>query len=218
MKNGIPIEYITKRVQFLSDTFHIYPGVFIPRLETEYFVELIPRILNFIPEKILEIGTGSGVIAITLARLFPSAQIFATDIVLTALQNAKENIKNSKLDERIYLIGADLFSPINASFDLIISNPPYIPVERIKYLPKSVKEFEPISAINGGRGGLRFIKEIISQGLKYLNRNGAIGIEIDEEQVSVLTTYLRDFGLPFLFKKDLFDRYRYLFLGNIKGI
>lgn len=227
LKNGVPIEYITKRVHFLDYSLKIYPGVFIPRQETEYFVELIKKTFKFSPQRILEIGTGCGAIAIGLSWAFPKAKIIATDISGLAIHNAKENIEALGLSTQINLLRTDIFDGINAKFDLIVSNPPYISSEWLRFLPKSVRDFEPIKAINGGRKGVQFIKKLVELGFEHLAHNGAVAIEIDEDEVSILRHYLTtplenapcfrtEFLTRFAFKKDLFDRIRYLFIGNIE--
>ena len=216
LKQGMPIEYITQKVQFMDYLLNIYPGVFIPRIETEYFVELISRLVAT-PKKILEIGTGCGAIAISLAKVFPDADIIATDISQTALNNALENIKQFNLSERITLVQGDLFRPISTKFDLIVSNPPYIPNSRLKFLPKSVKDFEPILAIDGGEQGVQFIKMLIQQGMQFLKPYGAMAIEIDEDEVEVLKSFsVANLLNSFAFKKDLFGRFRYFFIGDFR--
>jgi len=216
LKNGIPLEYITKKVQFIDRQLEIHPGVFIPRLETEYFTELIIKLTPFEPLNILEVGTGCGAIAITLAGSFPRARIVATDISDRALANARANIEKFHLSDRIDLVQTDLDQGLVGQFDLIVSNPPYVPAERIPTLPKSVREFEPIRALNGGFGGIRFIKRLISAAGARLAEGGVIGIEIDEESVERLTDHLASAVYPYRFEKDLFDRYRYLFLGGFR--
>lgn len=217
LKNGVPIEYITKKVQFLNFLLCIYPGVFIPRLETEYFIELIEKFTNFCPEKILEIGTGAGAICIALATIFPKAKIIATDISQNAIDCALENIEQYNLTEQIHLLHCNMFEGLSGKFDMIVSNPPYIPHSRLKSLPKSVKHFEPILAINGGEEGIQFIKRLILQGKDYLNPGGQIAIEIDETEVKILQKFFEtNISTPFYFKKDLFGRFRYLFIGNCK--
>lgn len=215
LKNGIPVEYITKQVQFLEYNLIIYPGVFIPRLETEYFVELIKRLIQFKPLRICEIGTGCGAISIALAELFKEAEIVATDICGLALENARENILNLNLKDRISLIQADNLTPFkNKSFDLIVCNPPYIPRERINKLPKSVRDYEPRRAIDGGPGGTVFIKRLIDYGPNYLKNSVNIALEIDEEEMEELDVYLRNQSERYFFVKDLFGRTRYLFIGR----
>lgn len=216
LKNGVPIEYITKQVQFLKYNLHIYPGVFIPRLETEYFVELIAGLIDFKPVRICEIGTGSGAISIALADLFSEAEIVATDICALAIKNAQENISMLNLTKRIKLLRADLFTSFTYGiFDLIVCNPPYIPTERINYLPRSVRDFEPRKAIDGGFVGMEFIKKIVEQVPSYLLKERfGIALEIDEDGADRLDAYLKDKFVRYFFRKDLFGRMRYLFIGD----
>lgn len=217
LKKGVPIEYITKKVQFMDYPLTIYPGVFIPRVESEYLIELIARMVLSPPHTILDIGTGCGVCAIALAHLFPDAKIVATDISSQALRNASENIERFHLEERIAVRRSDLFENISSRFDVIVSNPPYIPASRLYYLPKSVRDFEPIVALNGGAQGIQFVKKLISEGMGYLNPCGMMAIEIDAGQVELLTHILHNrHCTSFSFKKDLFGHFRYLFLGDMK--
>jgi len=123
LRKGIPLEYLTKKVQFLNYTLNIYPGVFIPRLETEYFVEIIGRLVKKTPVAILEIGTGSGALAIALSSLFPKSSIIATDISPAALSCARQNIKQYNLEKQIKLVRGDMLNAFSTPFDLIVSNP-----------------------------------------------------------------------------------------------
>ncbi len=215
IKNGVPVEYITKQVQFLKYHLVLHPGVFIPRLETEYFVEQIGQLIEFKPQRICEIGTGCGAISIALAEIFNDAKIIATDICELALHNARENIFKYNLANRIKLIKADLFTAFKKnSFDLIVCNPPYIPRERINVLPKSVRDFEPRRAIDGGKGGTVFIKTLIDQGLNYLRNSMNIALEIDEDEMEELDLYLKGRYTNYFFVKDLFGKIRYLFIGR----
>lgn len=216
LKRGVPLEYLTGKVAFRDRTLKIMPGVFIPRLETEYFIELIRDLVVRSPRRILEIGTGCGAIAIALGDLFPEAEIVATDVSPIALVNAAENIDRFGLRERIHLVQASLFDGLNGRFDLIVSNPPYIPEERLSALPISVREFEPIRALNGGPGGLRVIKAILRGSSSRLAQGGLVGLEIDEDSPALLREFLRTFGHQISFRSDLFGRTRYLFIGEIK--
>uniref|UniRef100_A0A7C6AE71 peptide chain release factor N(5)-glutamine methyltransferase n=1 Tax=candidate division WOR-3 bacterium TaxID=2052148 RepID=A0A7C6AE71_UNCW3 len=215
IKNGVPIEYITKQVQFLKYNLALYPGVFIPRLETEYFVEQICKLIEFKPQRICEIGTGCGAISIALSEFFKEAEIIATDICELALHNAQENILRYNLDDRIKLIKTDLFLPFKTGvFDLIICNPPYIPRQRINALPKSVRDFEPRRALDGGEGGTEFIKKLIDQGRFYSRNSINIALEIDEDEMEELNLYLKERCKDYFFLRDLFGRIRYLFIGR----
>ncbi len=215
LKEDMPIEYVTKRTRFREYELHIEPGVFIPRLETEYFIDLIAQCSKEPPCTILEIGTGSGAIAIALAHIFPTAFIVATDISETALTCAHTNIRNHGLDTRITLMRGDMFDALSGQFDMIISNPPYIPHSRLPALPRSVRNFEPLSSLDGGKNGIQFITKLIERGGDFLTHNGSMAIEIDEEQVDILHELLsKTLSMPFSFHKDLFNRFRYLLIGN----
>jgi release factor glutamine methyltransferase len=214
LKNGMPIEYVTKRVQFQDSTLKILPGVFIPRVETEYFVEMIPKIVPQRPERILEIGTGCGAISIALAQLYPEARILATDISSRAIENAYHNIKELRLESRISLLQCNLYESVKGEFDLIVSNPPYVPHARMGQLPRSVREFEPLMALDGGEQGIQFIEKLIVQGMNYLTEKGFMAVEIDEESVKLLKEFLASRNIQsFVFRKDLFNKYRFLFIG-----
>jgi release factor glutamine methyltransferase len=216
LRKGVPIEYVTRRVQFRDHTLRIRPGVFIPRLETEYFAEIIPKMLTQEPKRILEIGTGCGAISVALARFFPHAEILATDISQVALENARENIDELGLNAQISVIRCNMFGGLTGKFDLIISNPPYVPSTRLHELPRSVREFEPLVAIDGGIGGLEFIKRIILSSREYLDDAGVVALEIDEESVEALKKFLgRGNIVSYAFCRDLFNKYRYLFTGAI---
>lgn len=218
LKTGMPLEYVTTKMQFMDYSLHIYPGVFIPRFETEYFIELIGKLVDFVPERILDIGTGTGAISIALAHLYPDAQIFATDISDMAIRCARENIKEYGLSDRIHLTQCSICDGASTKFDLIISNPPYIPSSRLRSLPKSVRDFEPMLAIDGGQDGTQFIELIIQQTAEYLNPGGVIALEIDEDTTAILKKFLQVSGYDkFSFKRDQFRKYRYLFIGNLKN-
>lgn len=218
LKNGMPLEYVTKRMQFMNYSLRILPGVFIPRFETEYFIELIEKLIDFVPEQILDIGTGTGAISIALAHLYPDVHIVATDISDKAIRCARENIKEYGLTDRIQLLQCSICNGVNTRFDLIISNPPYIPSSRLHSLPKSVRDFEPMLAIDGGQDGIQFIKLIIEQTAPYLNPGGIVALEIDEDTVVTIKEFLQTNGCDqFSFRRDQFGKYRYLFIGELKN-
>ena len=217
LKKGMPLEYITKRIQFMDYNLSIYPGVFIPRFETEYFIELLGQVLNLVPKKILDIGTGSGAISIALAHLFPEADIFATEISDTAIECAKENFDTYGLTSKIQLMKCDICEGISQKFDLIVSNPPYIPSKRLGKLPKSVRDFEPMLALDGGPDGTHFIQMILERSFDMVHKDGIIALEIDEDSTRILDNYMNHHHYKeFTFKKDQYGKYRYLFIGKIK--
>jgi release factor glutamine methyltransferase len=213
MQRGMPAEYLTGRVQFRDHVLRISPGVFIPRAETEYLVEIIYNKMHNAPNRILEIGTGSGAISIALASLYPKAYTVATDVSTPALDNARQNIKDYALESRIALVRCSMYDGISGGFDLIVSNPPYIPRPRLQKLSRSVREFEPMLALDGGEQGVEFSQRLILEGQKYLPGGGVMALEIDEEAVELLKDFLDNHGIsPFSFVKDLFGVYRYLFI------
>ena len=157
-KEGEPIEYITQRVSFYAQEFFITKGVLIPRPETELLVDEVSKELSG-SEKVLEIGVGSGVISITLAKKFPNLKIFATDINPLALEVTKKNIERFNINN-IELIQTSFWDGIEERFDIIVSNPPYIAKDYP--LPKPL-EYEPKEALFGGVKGDEMIKELIER-------------------------------------------------------
>jgi release factor glutamine methyltransferase len=214
MKKGKPVEYITRTVQFRDHVLRIDPGVFIPRTETEYLIEMIHNRMRKHPRRILEIGTGCGAIGVALASVFPNACIIATDVSARAMANARQNIMDHALEWRIGLVQCSMYDGIAGKFDLIVSNPPYIPRSRLNLLPMSVRKFEPILALDGGENGVEFTQRLILEGKRYLSDDGVMVFEIDDDAVNALTRFLDDHSIDsFFFLKDLFGRDRYLFIG-----
>jgi len=166
-----PLEYITKKVSFYGELFNIEDGVLIPRPQTEILVEKAYEILKDIKNpKLIEIGTGSGVISVMLAKLIPNIEIVAVDINPKALELAKTNAIIHNQSNKITFIKSDLFTNVpEQNYDMVISNPPYI-ANNYK-LPKNVT-YEPSNALFGGDRGSELLIDIIEQtytkGIKYL--------------------------------------------------
>ena len=217
LKHGVPIEYITKRACFRDLTLRIVPGVFIPRVETEYFIDLIAREYNDPPDAILDIGTGTGAIAIALARCFLSSTVIATDLTTVAIECAQDNVQAHGLLDRVQVVQTSMLDGIDRDFDLIVSNPPYVPFSRLQSLPKSVKCYEPIRALNGGKEGIMFTQDMIGRSISHLRDDGIMAIEIDEDAVPALRDVIRRYNTVTVdFKKDLCNTYRYMFLRKVK--
>jgi release factor glutamine methyltransferase len=186
-----PLQYITGHQEFWSLDFAVNPAVLIPRPETEILVEealninqggLLSNISN---PMILDMGTGSGVIAIALAKEIKGAGIWASDISHEALSLAKENARRHNVHERIRFFEGDLFEPFSegsTQFDLIVSNPPYIAIEEFESLAPEVRCHEPRAALDGNKGGMRYIDRLIAESGKYLRRGGWLLIEMDPQQ------------------------------------
>ncbi len=197
--NGRPIQYILSKTEFMGLEFIVNPDVFIPRPETEILVEKVIEIvqsLKFKVKSILDIGTGSGCIAISLAKYLPNIKIIATDISEEALKVAKENARLNEVEDKIEFLHTDLFNITHYTlnikqFDLIVSNPPYIPTGELKDLPKEVK-FEPTVALDGGRDGLNFYRRIIKEAHYYLKYKGYLIMEVGQGQVLEIQEMIRD--------------------------
>jgi len=183
---GVPVSYITGQREFMSLVFSVSKDCLIPRAETETLVEkVIERILRkgIASPRILEIGTGSGCIAVALEKYLGNCHILATDISPGAAEIARGNIALHGLARVIEVRTGDLYDALSdderGSFDAIISNPPYISVDEISELPVSVRDFEPSAALWTDEGGTMISRRIIEGAGLYLKENGFISIEIN---------------------------------------
>jgi len=186
---GEPVAYITGHKEFWSLDFVVTPDVLIPRPETELVVELTLEVAIMAttkaPLKILDIGTGSGVIAIALAKELPAAEIWAVDVSAAALNIAEINAQRHGVAERIKLLDGDLFDPfteLGHRFDVIVSNPPYVLSKEIANLGREVRDWEPKMALDGGPDGLDCYRQIIGGAHTYLAPEGRVLLEIGEDQ------------------------------------
>ena len=184
--SGEPLQYILEQQEFWSIDLKVDSRVLIPRPETELLIEQSLPILSEISLKrnpsVLEIGTGSGAIAIVLAKEVKNIFLIATDISRDALILAKENAKSVGVLDRIKFVTGDLFSPFHPTkgrvpFDLILSNPPYIIRRKINTLAEEVKDYEPRIALDGGEDGLAFYRCIVPEASFYLREGGWLLLE-----------------------------------------
>lgn len=181
---GEPLQYITGLQEFMKLKFIVTKDVLIPQPDTEILVEEVIKIANEIKEKlhILDLCTGSGAIAVSIAKYVPNVKITAIDISSRALMIAKQNAKLNGVSNNIEFIESNLFSKLkNKKFDIIVSNPPYIPTGEIRNLPNDVQA-EPIIALDGGKDGLDFYRKIVENGYKFLNKPGYLCLEIGYTQ------------------------------------
>lgn len=202
---GWPLAYITGKKSFLSWDFTVTPAVLIPRPETELLIETvveigrIPAVENHTDIQGIDVGTGSGVIAITLAKLLPESTWCAMDISEEAIQVARENAENLGVASRIEFMTGDLLEPLlrdtttSRKFDLIVANLPYIPSFEIPLLQKEVQQ-EPKLALDGGNDGLEPFRRLFPQALNLLTDHGIIALEHGHDQRSALETMLTEFG------------------------
>lgn len=183
IKNGMPIQYITNKQEFMKLNFYVDKNVLIPQPDTEILVEKAIEICNNHGNdiKILDLCTGSGAIGISIAKNIKNAKVYATDIKNAVIDIAKQNAKQNNVDN-IEFIVSDMFENIQEKdFDIIVSNPPYIETDVIKTLPTEVRN-EPIIALDGGKDGLKFYKIILSEYKKYLKKDGYLLLEIGYNQ------------------------------------
>ena len=178
-----PISKIINKKSFWKDDFYVNQFVLDPRPETETLIEESQKIFSNKSSniKILDIGTGSGAIAISLAREFENADILAIDISEDAIKVADKNIRQKKLNNQIKL-KKTTFSNINENFDLIVSNPPYLTNEELKNVSKEIRNFEPFISLDGGEDGLSFYREFAIKIPKIMNSNAYFIIEIGAKQ------------------------------------
>ena len=213
LKEGKPVQYIVGNVDFYDVNLMVNENVLIPRFETETLVE---KTINYAkklkePLDILDIGTGSGAIAVTLAKHIPS-NVLATDISEKALKVAKENAKRNNV--KIKFKQSDILKNIKGKFDIIISNPPYISKDEI--IDPLVKNNEPHIALYADNNGLYFYEEILKNIKPHLKEKFLIAFEIGMTQSKAITelaqTYLPNSNI--ITEKDLTEKDRYIFIFN----
>ena len=191
---GKPLQYITNKQEFMGLNFYVDENVLIPQPDTEILVEKAIEIAETTQKnKILDMCTGSGCIAISLAKKINNVQITAVDISNSALNVANKNAINNNVENKIKFINSDIFNNIEEKFDIIVSNPPYIETETINKLEIEVQN-EPHLALDGGIDGLKFYKTIANNAFKYLNENGYLLLEIGYNQQNSVTQLLQDIG------------------------
>lgn len=187
---GEPIQYIIGKQEFMGIDFTVNKNVLIPQPDTEILVEKTIEILkDYTEPKVLDLCTGSGAIAVSIAKYVPHAKVFASDISKQALEVAKINDTENKMK----FIHSDMFENIKDKFDVIVSNPPYIKTEEIKTLSKEVQN-EPQLALDGGQDGLIFYRKIIEQACAYLNEAGYLCLEIGEDQKEEVVNLIKQNG------------------------
>ena len=211
LKKGIPIEHITHQKEFMKLNFFVDKNVLIPRQDTEILVEEVIKIAQKTnAKKILDLCTGSGAIAVSLAKYLPQSEITAIDISNDALKIAKKNAVSNNVENQITFISSDMFTNLNEEkFDIIVSNPPYIKTNVIDNLDIQVKN-EPHIALDGGKDGLYFYKKIINESYQYLKYNGFLCLEIGFDQkidVIEIIENTNNFDRTYS-KKDLYDNDR----------
>jgi len=190
-KNRIPLQYITGSQEFMGYSFLVSPATLIPRQDTEVLVEEVSKAAQ--GKRVLDLCTGTGCILLSLAKMCKLTRAVGTDISPEAIETAKKNAKRLSVEAEFYC--GDLFQAVQEErFDIIVSNPPYIPSADIEDLMPEVKEYEPRSALDGDADGLKFYREIIMNAERYLNRQGQIFFEIGCEQGADVSALLSEAG------------------------
>lgn len=184
---GKPLQYITKVQEFMGHMFRVNPSVLIPRLDTEILAEQVIEIIKGREMKspeILDMCTGSGVLGVTFAKEFPDAKVMLADIDQDAMSTAISNAQMNGVFGRCSFVVGDLFNaiPDNKLYDVIVSNPPYIPTAEIDKLSVDVRQFEPRKALDGGEDGLDFYRRIANDAGSHIRSGGILALEIGCEQ------------------------------------
>lgn len=198
--NHEPIAYLTGIKEFWSLSFKVGPGVLIPRPETEVLVDRGSQIVDRKSHlRILDIGTGCGIIAVSLAKELPLAWITAVEISDKAIHYAKENAEINKVSNQIEFVHNNFFTiddprSTNHAYDLVVSNPPYIPSHVIPTLDPTIHKFEPREALDGGVDGLDFYRKIAQSVPNLLSPKGIMALEIGEDQAKAVETILKSAG------------------------
>lgn len=181
-----PISYITGRREFWSLDFLVTPDVLVPRPETELLVEVALRLtgqsqIADCKSHILDLGTGCGAIAVSLAKELSNGEIWATDLSSRALDIAQANAVRHGVKEKVHFLQGDIFGPVEdqrAFFHMVVSNPPYVRQSELENLPPEIRDWEPRLALDGGLDGLDLYRRIIGEGHLYLADGGFVALEI----------------------------------------
>lgn len=209
--NNEPLHYLLGEKEFMSLSLKVSPAVLIPRWDTEVLAEEAIRLMKPLARpRLLDLGTGSGAIAVSLAYYLPAAEVVAVDLSAEALGIARENAHRLGVASRIDFREGDLFAPLQAEecFDLIVSNPPYLTAEEMRALLPDVRQ-EPALALAGGEDGLDYYRCIAQKAKNHLAPTGHLLLEIGWQQGAAVTALLAGQGLsPVRILRDLEGRER----------
>ncbi len=205
LKKGEPVQYIAGQCEFMSLEFEVNPATLIPRCDTEILVE---SVIDFCKDKkspkILEVGSGSGCVSVSLAHFLPDARILAVDISKDAISVAKRNAEQNKVADRVEFKQHNIlegFLNLNFTPDIVVSNPPYIKSEDIKTLDKKVRDFEPCLALDGGEDGMDFYRFISKNAI--INEGGLLAFEVGIDQANQVSEIMAERFSDIKILKDL---------------
>lgn len=204
---GMPVQYILGHQEFMGLDFYVEEGVLIPRPDTEILVETV---LDWVKEKglsktdvppwtIVDLGTGSGAITVSLAKYIPNSTLYSVDISQRALAVGEKNAVHNGVREQIAFLEGDLFQPLEekalqGKIDILVSNPPYIPRRDIQGLQVEVAGYEPALALDGGEDGLDFYRRIAAEGPRFLRQGGFMALEVGHDQAEAVMTLMKERG------------------------
>lgn len=208
-KKRYPLQYIIGKQEFMGLDFKVREGVLVPRPDTEILVEKIIELVEvgYFKEKedkkedirIVDIGTGSGAITLSLAHFIKNSFVYSVDISKLALSVAGENAKLHDLESQVKFLNGSLLEPLidenlEGKVDILVSNPPYIPTKTIEKLQREVSTYEPKLALDGGEDGLDFYRKIIDQSARFLAKRSIIAFEIGHDQANDIKNLLKVTG------------------------
>ncbi|AGF74203.1 protoporphyrinogen oxidase protein [Bartonella australis AUST/NH1] len=207
--SGEPVYRIIGTREFYGISFALSRDTLEPRSDTETLVDLVLPILQKCVQKFkkttfLDMGTGTGAIAVAVLKQISEAYATAVDISEDALKTATKNAENANVEERFTPLLSDWFELVTERFDLVISNPPYIPEKDIKNLAKEVREYDPLCALIGGKDGLNFYRKLAQESAYYLKPKGYVAVEIGYSQTKEVRNLFEKNGFKYLeMRKDL---------------
>ena len=205
--NGEPLQYIEEYIPFYSIQINVDQRCLIPRPETEFLIELIKNKSDN-PKKILDVGTGTGCIALMLKKIYPKSIVDACDISLESLDLAKENSEINNLEINIFQ--SDLLNDVEEiDYDIIVANLPYIPTKTLSSLESEVVDYEPLIALDGGNDGLLYINRLIKEIEEKDMKNLTLFLEVDTSHATTIMNNLSHWKEVEL-EKDLVERDRYI--------
>ena len=224
----IPVAYITEKKEFMSLEFKVKEGVLIPRPDTENLVETVIeycRQNQLQQPQIIDVGTGSGAIAVSLAHYLSEAKVVGVDLSAQALKVARENMQKHELSERMSILKSDLLAEFIKreirGIDIIVSNPPYISEAEMEKLPPEVKK-EPETALEAGEDGLAYYRRLIPQAEKVLKKGGKLFLEIGYQQAEAVKNIFSEHWSAVEVKKDYSENDRIVSAvfepGNESGV
>ncbi len=190
-----PVAYLTETREFYGRPFRVSPAVLIPRPETELVVDHVLRETSpGVPLRVADVGTGSGILAVTIACERPQAQVIATDISGEALAIARENATTHGVASRVTFVEGDLLQPAPGPFDVIVANPPYVAARDAAGLARDVRDYEPALALFGGDDGLALVRRLVREAAERLVSSGLLVMEFGAGQGYDVAHYVSDAG------------------------